>query len=294
MSERRQELAHFGHVELLTPRPEDSLAFFTDVLGLTVSGYGERSVYLRARGDYELHTLKLTEADRCGIGHIAWRMSSDAALERRAAALERSGAGLGWSEGDLGHGRAYRARAPEGRTVEIYHDTRWHDDAHDAAPPSAPGCNILRIDHVTLAAGDIAQARGFLETALGLGTSERVEIDGVEAEGRLTSNNKFCDIALTRAGGPDRPADSLAYVVNSSEDVRRAAHVCIEHHAPIETGPRHPVHQTVFLQVREPGGNDLEICCPGARLVLAPDWRPIVRIESARPSPRWGLRTVSS
>ena len=83
-------------------------------------------------------------------------------------------------------------------------------------------------------------------------------------------------------------------MVDGSDEVRRAAHVCVEHHAAIETGPRHPVHQTVFLQVREPGGNRLEICCPGARLVLAPDWRPVVREEREAPPPRWELRTVSA
>ena len=32
------DVAHLGHVELLTPKPEASLAFFRDVMGMTVSG----------------------------------------------------------------------------------------------------------------------------------------------------------------------------------------------------------------------------------------------------------------
>lgn len=28
------DIAHLGHVELLTPKPEESLAFFTDIVGL--------------------------------------------------------------------------------------------------------------------------------------------------------------------------------------------------------------------------------------------------------------------
>lgn len=293
MSERGRELAHLGHVELLTPKPEDSLAFFTDVLGMTVSGFGEGSAFLRAADDYEFHSLKLTEAARSGVGHVAWRARSAADLERRVAALERYGAGIGWVEGDLGHGRAYRARGPEGQAFELYYDTRWSDDGPGGGRPAAQGCNLRRIDHLWLATADVARARDFLQAALGLDLAERVEIDGVESAGRLTSNTSFCDIALLREDGPDVRGDTLVYVVASGEDVRRAAHVCIEHHAPIETGPRHPVHQTVFLQVREPGGNQLEICCPGVRRVLAPDWRPVVRIETSRPEPRWGLRTVS-
>ena len=32
------DLAHLGHMELLTPKPDESLTFFVDVMGMTVSG----------------------------------------------------------------------------------------------------------------------------------------------------------------------------------------------------------------------------------------------------------------
>jgi catechol 2,3-dioxygenase-like lactoylglutathione lyase family enzyme len=32
------DVAHLGHLELLTPKPEESLCFFRDVLGMTESG----------------------------------------------------------------------------------------------------------------------------------------------------------------------------------------------------------------------------------------------------------------
>ena len=32
------DLAHLGHLEMLTPKPEESLRFFIDVLGMTESG----------------------------------------------------------------------------------------------------------------------------------------------------------------------------------------------------------------------------------------------------------------
>jgi catechol 2,3-dioxygenase len=35
---RSFDLAHLAHVELLTPRPEESLRFFTEIMSLTVSG----------------------------------------------------------------------------------------------------------------------------------------------------------------------------------------------------------------------------------------------------------------
>ena len=49
------DLAHLGHMELLTPKPDESLKFFVDVMGMTVSGRrrGEAQVYLRGWDDYE-------------------------------------------------------------------------------------------------------------------------------------------------------------------------------------------------------------------------------------------------
>jgi catechol 2,3-dioxygenase-like lactoylglutathione lyase family enzyme len=32
------DLAHLGHLEILTPKPEESLRFFVDVMGMTESG----------------------------------------------------------------------------------------------------------------------------------------------------------------------------------------------------------------------------------------------------------------
>jgi catechol 2,3-dioxygenase len=34
------DLAHLGHLEILTPKPEESLRFFVDVMGMTESGRG--------------------------------------------------------------------------------------------------------------------------------------------------------------------------------------------------------------------------------------------------------------
>ena len=102
------ELAHLGPVELLTPKPEESLRFFVDVFGMEVEGQANGSVFLRGWGDYQRYSLKLTESDGAGLGHMALRANGPAALQRRVEAIEASGRGEGWIDGDLGHGPAYR------------------------------------------------------------------------------------------------------------------------------------------------------------------------------------------
>ena len=67
------DIAHLGHLELLTPSFEESRKFFIDVLGMTQSGEKGSSVYLRAYDDYERYTLKLTASKTNGMAHVAYR-----------------------------------------------------------------------------------------------------------------------------------------------------------------------------------------------------------------------------
>ncbi len=116
------DIAHRGHVEILTKRFDESLDFFTRVYGLTESGRDETSAYLRAWDDYEFHTLKLTRSEATGVGHIAYRASSEAALMRRIEAIEASAYKVigwdpvVWTEADRKKGQAWRLK-----TIASFH-----------------------------------------------------------------------------------------------------------------------------------------------------------------------------
>src|SRR5207247_8843807 len=107
-------------LELLTPKPDESLHFFVDVLGMTEAGRAGDSVYLRAWDDYERYSLKLTASKTSGMAHMALRARSPQALERRVAALHGSGFDVGWVDGDMGQGAAFRCRDPDRHIVELY------------------------------------------------------------------------------------------------------------------------------------------------------------------------------
>ena len=92
------DLAHLAHLELLTPKPEESLAFFTKIVGLHESGQSDDSVYLRAWGDYERASLKLTAAKTSGLGHVAFRTRSGQVLTQLAAHLSQHGFKGSWTD----------------------------------------------------------------------------------------------------------------------------------------------------------------------------------------------------
>jgi catechol 2,3-dioxygenase len=300
------DVAHLGHIELLTPSPEKSLRFFVDVLGMTESGRQGDSVFLRGWDDYERFCLQLTASKTSGLGHAAFRARSPQALQRRVAALQNSGLAIGWREGDFGHGAAFRFHDPDGHEIEIYYETQWYE-----APPSlrpalknqaqrfpARGINVRRLDHFNCLAVDIAANRRFFETFLGFRLTEQIVLDsGVEAGMWLTCTNKSYDFAYTlEAHGVKGRFHHLTFALDSREEILRAADIFLENGVFIETGPhKHAVQQTFFLYVYEPGGNRVEVANAGARLVLAPDWKPIRWSEAERAKGQaWGLKTIES
>src|ERR1051325_5720166 len=92
------DLAHLGGVELFTPKFEESLHFFRDLLAMReVARIGD-SAYLRCWDEYQLYTLKLTASDTNGIGRTLFRVTSQDALDRKVAAIEATGLGHGWRD----------------------------------------------------------------------------------------------------------------------------------------------------------------------------------------------------
>jgi catechol 2,3-dioxygenase len=304
-AEPLHDVAHVGHVELLTPTPDESLVYFHDVLGMEIVGRGGNSVYLRGYGDYELASLKLTGSDEAGVGHLAFRASSPQALERRVRAIEDSGAGRGWIDGDVGHGPAYQFEDPDGHLLELYYEAERYRPPPALQPAlknqpqryPARGVSVKRLDHVNLLGVNPAENRVFLEERLGFRLTEAIVLDdGTEAGVWLTVNNKSYELTYTAdATGTRGRLHHVAYVVDEREDVLRAADICLENDVFIETGPhKHAIQQTFFLYTWEPGGNRVEVCA-GGYLIFAPDFEPIIWTQAERAKGQaWGLQTVES
>jgi 2-polyprenyl-6-methoxyphenol hydroxylase-like FAD-dependent oxidoreductase len=84
-------LSHFAHVELLTPKLDESVEFFKDVMGLTESGGAGDSIYLRCWGEFYHHSVVLTAAQQPGLGHAAWRTLGAEELSEAVSRIEATG-----------------------------------------------------------------------------------------------------------------------------------------------------------------------------------------------------------
>ena len=145
---------------------------------------------------------------------------------------------------------------------------------------------------------DIKANRIFFEEYLGFRLTEQIVLNtGVEAAMWMTATNKSYDFAYSADHtGTKGRFHHLTFAVDCREDILRAADIFLENGVYIETGPhKHAIQQTFFLYVYEPGGNRVEIANAGARLVLAPDWKPIRWTEEERKKGQaWGLKTIES
>jgi catechol 2,3-dioxygenase len=299
------ELAQVAHAELLTPLPEDSLRFFVELFGMEVEAREGQSVYLRGWGDYQRYSLKLTEAPLPGLGHMALRAWSPEALTRRVQAIERTGLGLGWIDGDVGHGPAYQFADPDGHRMEVYFEGERYQPPEHLRPrlKNVPqrylgrGAAVKRLDHVNVLAEDVTACRRFAEAQLGFRLYEQIVLDSGEESGAWLSLTIAAHelIYVADFAGARGRLHHLAFFVDTREEVLRAADLMLDADVPIEAAPsKHAVAQGMFLYVYEPGGNRVEVTT-GTHFIYDPEYEPVVWTEAERARGQaWGVKTAET
>ena len=230
------------------------------------------------------------------------RVRDEATLQRFVAAARGAWRGGHWIE-DIAHGPAYRCRTPDGHAVELYWATRRFTATPDVSTAfkNQPqryvprGIAPRRLDHINILARDVSSTRRFFHELLGLRLTEQIIFDdGVEMGAWLAATNKSYDVAITRdRSGASGRLHHFTYMMDSREDVLRAADILRDAVVPIETGPhKHRIGQTFFLYCFEPGGNRFEIGA-GGYLIFDPDWKPVIWTQAERAKGQaWGLQTV--
>jgi catechol 2,3-dioxygenase len=299
------DIAHLGPVELFTPTGEESLRFFVDVMGMEIEHEEGPATYLRGWGDYQPWSLKLTASDTSGMGVLGLRAWSPDALARRVAAVEATGLGEGWVDGDRGHGPSYRFRDPDGHRFELYHECERYDPPPHLTPSlknvpgryTGRGCAVKRLDHVNVLAADVRASRDFCVDTLGYRLYERIELnDGSEAGAWMSASIAAHELIYTRdAHGARGRLHHLAFWVDTREECLRAADIWLDAGIEIEAAPsKHAIAQGFFLYGIEPGGNRIEVTT-GGRFVYAPDEPCVVWTEAERAKGQaWGVQTVES
>ncbi|AGT33885.1 2,3-dihydroxybiphenyl 1,2-dioxygenase (plasmid) [Geobacillus genomosp. 3] len=282
------EIAKFGHIALITPNLEKSVWFFRDIVGLEEVDRQGDTIFLRAWGDWEHHTLSLTPGNRARVDHIAWRTKRPEDVETFAEQLKAKGTEVQWIEPgeEKGQGKAIRFRLPNGYPFEIYYDvekpkapegkkSRLKNNVYRPSYGIAP----RRIDHVNVWTTNPSEIHQWLKDNMGFKMREYIRLNnGFVAGGWMSVTPLVHDIGVMvdPKGQPNR-LHHFAYYLDNVTDILRAADILREHDITIEMGGpgRHGISQAFFLYVKDPGsGHRLELFS-GGYLIFDPDWEPI-------------------
>lgn len=304
--DRRRDIAHFGPVELFTPRLEESAQFFVQQMGLREVYRDDSSRYLHTWDDYQSWSVRLISRKQAGVGRTYLRAAGRQALARKVDELRAAGVKVESDESVYGLGTVANFEDPDGHPLGLYWDVeRYRADENDrpalknqAAAYPARGANVRRLDHINYLASDITATTSFLNEVLGARCTERImKDDGTAQAVWFNLGNKTYDLVYTEDWTGSRGRlHHLAFATDTREEILRAADVFLDAGTYIETGPhKHAIQQTFFLYVWEPGGNRIELCNAGARLILAPDWETISWSKAERAKGQaWGLKTIDS
>jgi catechol 2,3-dioxygenase len=286
-------LSKLGHIALVTPDIERSLWFFRDVIGLDEVERVDGTIYLRAWGEFEHHSLSLREGE-AAVEHIGLRAARPEAVGEIATRMEAQGVAVMRVEAgeEAGQGEAIRFHTPNGgHPFEIY----WEMDRpalpierrsrmlSNSAPAYRRGISPRRLDHVNLALAAAEPGVRWLEDELGFGTREMVRPStGPTVAAWMAVTSQVHDVALTTdLTGRDARLHHLAYLVDGFADLVRAADILHDERIAIDLGPgMHGISRGCFLYVKDPGSGHRVELFQGGYHVFDPDWEPLVWDEN--------------
>jgi catechol 2,3-dioxygenase len=261
-------ILRIGHTELRVTDLDAAHAFYVNALGFVEVAREDGSLRLRGTEEFDVWTLVLVLADEPGLGHVALRVDEAGDLDELEALHQRLGLPTARvpAGAEPGQGAALRVVGPEGFPIEFYHQMEQLPLPQDGMvlpmrdARLRHGTGPLRIDHINLRTSSMAATLGYLMGELDFGISEYIERDGDTFAAWLRRHTGSHDIAVLQ--GEESALHHLAYIVPEPASLIRLADALSDlgFDDAVEFGPaRHGVTNALFLYVRDPSGNRIEL-----------------------------------
>ena len=253
-----------SHVRYLVTDLNESLRFYTEVLGFVVSDHDDGCAYLRGNEEACHHSVVLTEStDAPAAECLGMRVASETDLHRAHDHFLAAGGTAEFIE-----------RPHQGPTLLTSFGQGTPPIELVSSMPTLPrllnnfaaqkGGRVLRLDHYQCVVPDVsATAPRFM--ALGFRPSKYTTDAG---SGKvlsifLTRKNNPHDLVLAQGAGPRLHHSS--YVVADLQAMFRAADIAgnLGYGRDVEHGPgRHGPPNGIFLYFRDPDGHRIEFILP--------------------------------
>ncbi len=272
-----------GHAQLRVLDMEESVKFYTEVMGLVETGRDSQGrVYFKTRQERDHNSIILRETDRAGLDFFGFKVLDKATLDDFEQKLQAYGVKTErMPAGDLLEtGERVRFVLPTGHTIELYAEKTdvgngmgYYDPDVDVI--DGPGIRPVRMDHALIYGGDIDGNLKLFTEVLGFSLVERVKLEDGETDVAtwITCSAKAHDLAMVRHP-EDGKLHHVSFLMESWEQVLRAADIMSRHRVSIDIGPtRHGITQGTTIYFFDPSGNRLETFCGGYQHY--PDMHPI-------------------
>ncbi len=242
-----------GYVALDVTDLHRSIAFYRDVVGLTLEASDARAAWFRCSDDH--HNLVLYGAAEAGLRRVGFMLESPAAI---AGAREYL-AGLGWqvetlsaAESDALHqGETIRFRLPANNL-----QFEFYGAIEAAATPFQPSvAKIARLGHCVIASENKPAVVGQLVEQLNFRVSDN--FGEAVTFMRCFPNPYHHSFGVARADA-DR-FHHVNFMVVDIDDVGRATNRLKKNNVEIVFGPgRHDISDSIFLYFLDPDGLTVE------------------------------------
>ncbi|KKB36928.1 catechol 2,3-dioxygenase [Bacillus thermotolerans] len=264
-------IMRIGRLELRVMDLEESVNYYTDIIGLEETGRDGDRVYLKAWDEYDHHSIILQKSDSAGMDHMGFKVRDIYELEKLEHRIEQFGCKLTRIPYGtrLAEGQAVRFEIPTGHQMELYTEIEqvgtgtgiinphpWPDGLRGIAPH--------RLDHTLLTGDDIEAVTRFFTEVLDFHQTEKiVTVDGEVMIGSfLSATNKAHDVAFVK--GPDAKFHHAGFYVDNWYEVLKAADILTKNEVPVEVTPtRHGVTRGQTVYFFDPSGNRNEAFASG-------------------------------
>ena len=284
----RGDILRIDHVCVRVPDLEQGVAWYTTILGLIEIERRRGRVYL-GTPIAGRHAIALAEGGT-GMDYVSFAVNGPDALQRLGAVVD----GLNLATADPGADArtgalsALRFKLPSGHLMEL---AVVDADQPRERPPPAPGMLDLKISHIQLRAGDMADIMAIL-SALGFSVSDHMRMSGGGYSAIFTRVNEFHHQIALLNGNPG--FHHVALETEAMDIFKLCDHLML-HRVAAEYGPgRHGAGRPIFLYVRDPWGNRVELCSPIAMVgfnspprELADPMTYIVNLCGPQPPDSW-------
>jgi len=283
--------ARLGYCRLRTPDLSRSVAFYRDLVGLTVSRANATSAWLRCSD--KPYDLVVEAGSEAGISGIGFEVETEADLEQAATIAARLGLSPAWRDASACAEMKVRRSLCFTDPVSAIEIDLYVGQDLETAPLGGELTRIVRLGHVVLNVCDLGAAHRFWVDELGFAVSDRVE--GVAEWLRCWPNPLHHSLALLQA--PANTLHHINFMVTDVDDVGSAMNRMKEAGVPIVFGPgRHLPSTSIFLYFLDPDGNTTEYSFgmelfeeTGSRAARELEHKAeVMDMWGSRPDPRFG------